>query len=102
MANEFGDGRDRYPPQGGKFWMLTERNSSGNWTRTLRTKGDWPMVGIMAAGIEVARFNSHVCGRYPGLAEQIVDALNNATRQADMKAMKAAAELQLARIEGRK
>jgi hypothetical protein len=78
MPNEFGPNRDRYPAEGGTFWLLTERHDSGEWVRTIRTKGDWPLVGAMVIGIEVARINSHVAGRYPGLAELMVDRLNQA------------------------
>lgn len=76
MANEFGPGSDRYPSEGGKFWLLTERHNGGDWVYTIRTKGDWPLVDAAAVGIEVARMNPWVAGRYPGLAHAIIDALN--------------------------
>lgn len=89
MANEFGPGRDRYPAEGGRFWLMTARHDSGDWDYTLRTKGDWPLVGDVPMGIEVARFNPHVMGRYPGLGPAIVDALN-ATENLSPEGLKSA------------
>lgn len=60
----------------GKFWLRTEK-TGGVWTYTLRTMGNW----ADPYGIEVARFNSAVVCRYSGLAEQVVDALNNSLNQ---------------------
>lgn len=65
---------ERYPAEGGRFWLLTDKRNSGEWVRTLRTMGEW----ANPIGIEVARFNSHVLSMHPELGKAIVDALNAA------------------------
>lgn len=60
-------------PDRGRFWVDSNR-FGGTWVHTLRTMGDWPNP----AGIEVARLNSYVMARYPGLGERIANACTTA------------------------
>jgi hypothetical protein len=96
MANEFGVNVDRYPANGGMFWLMVNRNS-GEWVTTLRTKANSPT----AIGIEVARFNPMVAAKYPQLTRLIVDTLNVAA-EADpgLDAAEAAKVLMSARTSG--
>lgn len=58
--------------EGQRYWCRIDKDT-GNWTHTIRTMGEW----CNPIGVEVARLNSAIIGKYGiELVDEIVRALN--------------------------